>query len=445
MVRGLAALLLASLALAPLGGQAAGGLTPEDLFALRSVGDVQVSPDGSRVAYAVVHNDAPGRPYAVVTILDLQTGRSHVAAARVDGPRWAPDGRRLAFVGQGAEGAGLMVSEADGSGARFLAPVADTNHPLPSSGRVGGVGARWPRIAFVSATPGPESDDANGDPMVITRYLYKPTAAEGLDALQRQSPHARVRRRRRHPRRSASSPTGPPTSIRSTGRRTATRSAFVSNREANPDRTFNYDIFSVSARTQRCAGSRPRRAPSTTPVWSPDGTRLAFAGTPRDLTSSETTMEDTHVWVMKADGSQRVEIGQGLDNRQGAPRWSADGRQVYFTLQERGEVLLARLPAAGGAVDLVVKDRGSVGALGRGARAASPTRSSTPEALGALHARPGATAPPERRTTLNAPLLADAGRGRGGGVPLSQRRWHRDRGVPHQAARTARRTLDAIR
>ena len=36
------------------------------------------------------------------------------------------------------------------------------------------------RIAFVSATPGPETADANGDPMVITRYLYKPDAAEGM-------------------------------------------------------------------------------------------------------------------------------------------------------------------------------------------------------------------------------------------------------------------------
>ena len=84
-------------------------------------------------------------------------------------------------------------------------------------------------------------------------------------------------------------------------------------------------------------------------MWSPDGARLAFLGTRRDLTSSETTMEDTHVWVMNADGSGRVEIGAGIDNRQGEPQWSADGRHVYFTVQERGEVRLARLPAGGGA------------------------------------------------------------------------------------------------
>ena len=28
--------------------------------------------------------------------------------------------------------------------------------------------------------PGPETADADGDPMVITRYLYKPNASEGI-------------------------------------------------------------------------------------------------------------------------------------------------------------------------------------------------------------------------------------------------------------------------
>jgi hypothetical protein len=31
----------------------------------------------------------------------------------------------------------------------------------------------------VSSVPGPETADATGDPIVITRYLYKPDAAEG--------------------------------------------------------------------------------------------------------------------------------------------------------------------------------------------------------------------------------------------------------------------------
>ena len=66
--------------------------------------------------------------------------------------------------------------------------------------------------------------------------------------------------------------------------------------------------------------------------------------TTRPITSSETTMEDTHVWVMKADGSARRELGAVIDNRQGPPRWSADGAWVYFTV--RGTRRRAPLPPA---------------------------------------------------------------------------------------------------
>jgi dipeptidyl aminopeptidase/acylaminoacyl peptidase len=77
-------------------------------------------------------------------------------------------------------------------------------------------------------------------------------------------------------------------------------------------------------------------------------------------------MEDTHVWTIGADGSNRREIGRGIDNRQGAPEWSADGRAVLFTVQERGSSHLYRLPltcSAGSSscpAEKIVGDAGSV-------------------------------------------------------------------------------------
>src|SRR4029077_15355416 len=77
------------------------------------------------------------------------------------------------------------------------------------------------------------------------------------------------------------------------------------------------------------------------PRWSPDGSMIAFRATKRGLTDRETTMEDTHVWVMNRDGSNRHELAT-IDNRQGVPVWSPDGKAVYFTVQERGSVHLYR-------------------------------------------------------------------------------------------------------
>ena len=179
-------------------GQSRHGLGSQDLFRLQSVRDVEVSPDGARVAYSVVHNDEPGRPYAIVHVLNLATGATHALPRGSSEPRWAPDGRRLAFLGQGPDGGGLMVSEADGSGARLVAPVRSTNHPLPSAGQSVAWAPDGRRIALVSATPGPEDAEANGDPMVITPLPLQAHRGRGPDALQRQPAHPRLRRRHRH-------------------------------------------------------------------------------------------------------------------------------------------------------------------------------------------------------------------------------------------------------
>ncbi len=386
-----------------LAAQVLPGLAPDDLRALLAVGQVEVSPDGARVAYGVVHNDADGRPYTVVHVLNVSTGIAHQLPRGSSGPRWAPDGRRLAFLGSGAGGTGLMVSEADGSGARLVAPVVDTNHPLPSTGHTIAWAPDGRRIAFISATPGPESTDAQSDPVVITRYLYKPTAGEGLTRFNDN--------RRTH------------VFVADVGSRQVTQLTtgvayehsiawapagddilFLSNREAQPDRTFNYDIFAVSAATRATRRLTATKSAEYSPVWSPDGTKIAFSGTSRDLTSSETTMEDTHVWVMDADGTHRVEIGKVLDNRQGPPQWSSDGRHVYFTAQERGNVRLMRLPSSGGPAETVAGERGSVGAfsVAPGTIAYAFT---SPEAPAELYTRVG-TAAPVRRTSLNAALLA---------------------------------------
>ena len=73
---------------------------------------------------------------------------------------------------------------------------------------------------------------------------------------------------------------------------------------------------------------------------------IAYAGLERLITSSETNMEDTHVWTLDVATGARRELGAGIDNRQGRPQWSRDGQSLYFTVQSRGSVGLYRLPSA---------------------------------------------------------------------------------------------------
>ncbi|OLB20854.1 MAG: hypothetical protein AUH16_04015, partial [Acidobacteria bacterium 13_2_20CM_57_7] len=386
---------------------AAQGLASSDLSRLHSVGGVELSPDGRRIAYTVVMRDRPGRPYGQLWVIDLTTQKSVRVGGEKDsggGPLWSPDGKWFAFQGHQGEKGGLFVARPDGSEVTFLAAPNGTNSPLPGTGNDFTWSPDGKQIAFISSTPGAEAAEASGDPMVITRYLYKPDAGEGMTRFNdNQRLHIFVV--------DVSSKQVRQLTQGNTDEHSTDWSPdgkeilFVSNREPNQDEFFNYDVFAL-----KVADNSIRRLTATEfneyePLWSPDGKRIVFRGTRRGLTDRETTMEDTHVWVMNADGSDRREIGAVLDNRQGAPRWAPDGRAIYFTVQERGSIHLVRLPISGGKPEYVVKDTGGVGGWSVGKDGSLAYGFASAQDAAELYFKTGSAAP-RKLTDLNTELFA---------------------------------------
>lgn len=341
------------------------GLQSVDLYRLRSVGDAQFSPDGARIAYTVHSNRETGRPYSQIWIMNVADGKSVRLGGENDrggDPRWSPDGKSIAYTGLHDGKGGLWVAPAGGGNPKFIYPVEGTNSPLPTTGNDVAWSPDSKQIAFISGTPGPEAKDLAGDPVVITRYLYKPDLSEGNSRFNDDyrlhifladlaSGNVRQLTSGAHYEHSLDwSPDG-------------RELLFVSNREPNEDQFFNYDIFAL-----RLADGSVRRLTATEnaeyrPRWSPDGKSIVYQGTRRGLTDLETTMEDTHIWLMDADGSHRRELGAAIDNRQGAPIWSPDGKYVLFTVQARGNNKLYRLPVGGGPPEILIDERGAVGSF----------------------------------------------------------------------------------
>lgn len=338
-------------------------LNSADLYKMRSVGSVSLSPNGTRVAYAVESNGMTGRAYRQLYVATLPSGepaRVGNDADRAGAAVWSPDGKMFAFSGNMNGRSGLQVANADGTGSRFLTEMMDTNSPLTFEGATIDWSPDSKQIAFVSTVPGPETKDATGDPAVITRYLYKPDAGEG---------NARFNDNRRREVFVIEAAGGTPRALTSGPREYHSidwspdghEILAVSNLDHDPDYFYNQDLVAISVADGAIRRITTTESAEYQPRFSPDQKHIVFLGTKRGLTDLETTMEDTHVWVMNADGTGRREIGSVIDNRQGNHGFSPDGASVYFTALDRGHVRLNRVSLASGKTETVISEPGSVG------------------------------------------------------------------------------------
>jgi len=113
-----------------------------------------------------------------------------------------------------------------------------------------------------------------------------------------------------------------------------TSMAFISTRGGSPD-VYVSDVYLMNADGSGQTPLTDGREASM-PTWSPDGTRLAFV--------SGFATGAAQVYVMNADGSGAVQLGDGS-----SPAWSPDGTHIAFV---RGR----EVGMGGGTSDIYVMD-----------------------------------------------------------------------------------------
>ncbi|HEY0512393.1 MAG TPA: S9 family peptidase [Thermoanaerobaculia bacterium] len=357
----LAALLTLSPA-SPLAAEGPRPLRVDDIFALKAVGDPQLSPDGRWVAYAVRALDPKADSADTdLYMLPFEGGaplRLTSSPKPETRPRFSPDGRFIAFL-SGREGKKSQVWLLDRRGGEavkltdFKADVSDL--AWSPDGK---------RLALVVGDIDPDDvDDANaGDkaagagaegpaktpkPIVIRRLQFLRDGEGFLRELRQHLYAFDVTTRT-----GTQITSGPFDDGEPAWSPDGKRIAFTSNRTQDPDANDNSDIFVVEAR----AGQAPRAvttAPTAdrAPAFSPDGKWIAYVagGDPKDIWYAT-----NHLAVVPVAGGEPRALTQALDRNVESPRFSPDGKSVYFLLEEGGNQHLARVPVSGGAVERVV-------------------------------------------------------------------------------------------
>lgn len=330
-------------------------MTLADRFDLQDIGEIQIAPDATRIAFTVSTSDLAVNKVRTRLMTMIGSGGTPSDVAAPDGPsnlRWSPDGTRLAFFGSRDGKAGVWVLDA-GSGA--VTRVCDYERGNSFLSKAGSALAWSPdgkQLAFAGTL---EPAPPPADPLIVTRLQYK-TRTSFSD--NRRS-HIFVVPVAGGMPRAVTTGTFDEHSIDWGG--DGSEIVFLSNRAPDPDVALNYDIYAVNV------GSGSLRRITETPGvemelrLSPDGRSIAYSATTRAVTTIDSVAEDAHIFVVSTAGGQATELNHALDRRSSAPDWSRDGDDVLFTAADHGKTALYRVAAEGGTPASIVDRPGQVG------------------------------------------------------------------------------------
>ena len=403
-------------------------ITEQDLLKFVWMADPQISPDGKRVVYVrIVVNEQTDDYDTSLWTVPMDGGRAPrqlTSGTRDTTPRWAPEGRRIAFVRGTSGSAQIFLLDLAGGEAQPLTDLPrGTGNPAWSPD--------GSRIAFSSSTKPEDLEKKDptatpkSDVRVITDARYRNNGG-GWAELDRPA-HLWV------------------TDVAADGKMTKARQ-LTTGKYAEAGQSWSTDgsrIYFTSTRVDEpyfyqskvelfavpAAGGDFTKVASVngginSVRSAPDGKTIAFVaalnGTP------ERSYDQADLFVANADGSGAprnltanydFDINGAIGGDQAAPRggraagplWSADGKSIIVVAGEQGDGNLVRVDVASGAVAPVLKGRQAVQSYSSSADGRSLVALvSTPTTIGDLYAvdLSAPSAPPKAITNVNADLFS---------------------------------------
>ena len=360
----LACLNLASIGL-PLEAQAdksARTLIVDDMNDIKDVWGPQISPDGLWVAYTITEVDAHAdvkRSHIWLTHWDgSRTVQLTSTSASEHSPRWSPDGQRIAFLSTGSGPASrdqlwLVTPKGEQLEQVTTLPHGVTDFDWAPDSR---------KIVLISDVMS-ESDVAESDnaPIVVDRMLFK---RDGYGYLSKA--RSRLHLLDLDDKSVVQLTNGPYDEIMPSFSPDGRSIAYVTKLGDDPDRHENWDILTIGlehAEPGRVSESEFMECDPVwgwnldRPRWSPDSRQIACIQS-GPLEFSWFTLHQ--VVIFSAEGDSGSQPTVTLDRNTTQPRFSADGKRVFFLLEDDQSVQLASVGTDGSDVQRLTNPDGAI-------------------------------------------------------------------------------------
>jgi len=332
----------------------------DDLYRIGAVSEARISPDGAWVAYTVTTPDREQDEEVSDLWMTNWEGDVSLQLTRTPQsehhPRWSPDGKQVAFLsdrGNPDEGDQVWLLDMRGGEARQITKVAEGVSDFAWSPD----GKRIVLVAEVAKDK--KSPDEKPQPIVVNRLYFKEDVTGYLA-------DSRYHLFLLDPGNSSIEPLtqGDYDEVQPSWSPDGSQIAFVSKRGGDMDRHENWDVYVIDA----VPGASPRQVTqnpgsdgdadeswgSGPPAWHPDGERIAYlhGGAEEDVWYGL-----LQVGTVGTDGGDESLPTEALDRNTLRPRWSRDGRSLYFLLEDDQSVQLAEVRLRDGEVSRLTEPR----------------------------------------------------------------------------------------